>query len=136
MTNAVRKYESIPKRKDMVPDSIFHYLAHLYRHASLDSFIHAIIDWIILGCYINFQKSELRSDHPCTFAMIYDPNWGNQPKALPVFADNFSLPWRQADASPMCTPTTTPLSRSPLSAFESRRTMIMVRPLHVVTAMT
>ena len=91
MTNAVRKYESIPKRKDMVLDSIFHYLAHLYRHASMDSFIHVIIDWIILGCYVSFQKSEWCSDHPCTFAMIYNPNWGNQPKALPVIADNVSF---------------------------------------------
>jgi hypothetical protein len=42
----------------MLSDSMFHYLARLYKRASADSFIHAIINWIVLGCYTDFCKLE------------------------------------------------------------------------------
>ena len=54
ITNAVKKHESVPKNKVMVSDSMFHYLARLYRCPSPDSFVHAVINWIILGCYTGF----------------------------------------------------------------------------------
>jgi hypothetical protein len=56
----------------------------------MNSFIHATIDWIILGYYTGFQESEWCSGYPCTFVTIDNPNWDNQPKALPLIADDFS----------------------------------------------
>ena len=50
MTNSVKKYETVPKRKEMISDSMFHYIATLYKCASDDSFAHAVVDWITLGC--------------------------------------------------------------------------------------
>lgn len=57
MTKAVKKYETVPKKQEMISDSMFHYRAHLACHASLEYFIRAISNWIILKCYTGFQKS-------------------------------------------------------------------------------
>ena len=39
MTNAVKKYETVPKHREMISDSMFHYIATFYLCASDDSFI-------------------------------------------------------------------------------------------------
>ena len=54
MTNAVKKYEAVPKRKEMISDSMFYYIVALSKCASDDSFIHAVVNWITLGCYTGF----------------------------------------------------------------------------------
>ena len=38
----------------MISDSMFHYIAKLAAHASEDSLIHTIVDWIALRCYTGF----------------------------------------------------------------------------------
>ncbi len=58
MSNAVKKYESVPKRQDMISDGMFHFIARLTKHSSQDSFVRAVTDWIILGAYKGFRKSE------------------------------------------------------------------------------
>jgi hypothetical protein len=75
----------------MISDSMFHHIATLYKHMSVDSFIHTVTDWIILRCYTGFCKSEWCSDHQDTFDTIDDPNWGDRPTSLPVNAGNFSF---------------------------------------------
>ena len=40
MTNAIRKYESVPKRNETISDSMFHYIAKLELRSSKDSLIH------------------------------------------------------------------------------------------------
>jgi hypothetical protein len=89
MTNTVKKYETVPKQKEIISDSMFHYIAILSKHASADSFIHAVVNWIALGCYTGFRKSEWCLDHHDTFAIIDDPNWGDCPTPLPVVASDF-----------------------------------------------
>jgi hypothetical protein len=44
MTNAVKKYETVPKRKEMISDSMFHYIAKLASRASEDLLARAITD--------------------------------------------------------------------------------------------
>lgn len=91
MTNAVKKYETVPNRKEMISDSMFHYMATLYKRASDDSFVHAVVDWITLGCYTGFRKSEWCSDHHDSFATINDPQWGHRPSTLSVIASDFAF---------------------------------------------
>jgi hypothetical protein len=91
MTNAVKKYETVPKRKEMISDSIFHYIADLASSASEDSLVHTISDWIILGSYTGFRKSEWCSDHHDSFTTINDPNWGDRQTALPVIVEDFTF---------------------------------------------
>jgi hypothetical protein len=44
MTNAVKKYETVPKHKKMISDSMFHYITALSQHASDNSFVQAVVD--------------------------------------------------------------------------------------------
>ena len=91
MTNAIKKYETVPKRKEMISDSMFHYIVNLASRASTDSLVSAITDWIVLGCYTGFRKSEWCCDHHELYPTIDDPNWGDRPNALPTIADDFSF---------------------------------------------
>jgi hypothetical protein len=91
MTNAVKKYETVPNRKEMIYDSMFHYIATLHKRTSDDSFVHAVVDWITLGCYTGFRKLEWCFDHHVFFATIDNPHWGKRPTALPVIASNFAF---------------------------------------------
>ena len=91
MTNAVKKYKTVPKCKKMISNSMFHYITQLSSCTSGDSLVCGIVDWIALGCYNWFQKLEWCSDHHDSFATIDDPTWGNHPTALPVIASDFRL---------------------------------------------
>jgi hypothetical protein len=77
MTNAIKKYETLPKHKELISDSMFHYIAKLASRASEDSLVRAVTDWIALGCYTRFQKSEWCSDNHELYTTIDNPNWGN-----------------------------------------------------------
>jgi hypothetical protein len=70
---------------------MFHYIATLSKRASNDSFAHAVIDWITLGCVTGFQKFEWCSDHHDSFAPIDDPNWGHRPTTLAIIASDFGF---------------------------------------------
>jgi hypothetical protein len=91
MTNAIKKYETVPKRKKIISDSMFHYIASLTSHTSEDSLVHAVMDWIALGCYTRFQKSEWCSDNHDLYVTIDDPNWGDRLNALPIITKDFSF---------------------------------------------
>ena len=58
MTDTVKKYESVPKCKEIINDSMFHYITKLASRSAKDSLICATVDWIVLGCYTGFQKLE------------------------------------------------------------------------------
>jgi hypothetical protein len=91
MTNAVKKFETVPKCKEMISDSMFHHIANLASCTSEDSLVRPITDWIMLGCYTGFRKSEWCSDDHDNFTTISDPNWGDRPNALPVITEDFSF---------------------------------------------
>jgi len=75
----------------MISNSMFHYIADLASHDSEDSLVRAISNWIILGSYTGFRKSEWCSDHHDSFTTINDPNWGDHPTALPVIVGDFTF---------------------------------------------
>jgi hypothetical protein len=91
MTNAVKKYKTVPKRKEMISNSMFHYIANLASRTSKDSLVHTITDWIALGCYTGFRKSEWCSNNHDLYSTINDPNWGDRPITLPIIAEDFSF---------------------------------------------
>jgi hypothetical protein len=76
---------------EMISDSMFHYIASLTLRASEDLLVHTITDWIALGCYTGFRKSEWCSNNHNCFTTINDPNWGDRPNALPIIAEDFSF---------------------------------------------
>ena len=54
MTDAFKKNKYVPKHKEMISDSMFHYIAKLALRSAKDSLIRAMVDWIVLGCYTGF----------------------------------------------------------------------------------
>jgi hypothetical protein len=91
MTNALKKYETVPKRKEMISNSMFHYIANLASRTAEDLLVRAVTDWIVLGCYTGFRKSEWCSNNQDTYTTIDDPNWGDHPNALSTIVEDFSF---------------------------------------------
>ena len=73
----------------MISDGMFHFIAQLAKHLSKDSFVCAVTDWIILGAYIGFRKSEWCHNHPVDFKKVTDPQWGTCATSLPIIVDDF-----------------------------------------------
>ena len=90
MTDAIKKYETVPKFKETISNSMLHYIAKLTSRSSRDSLICAMADWIALSCYTGFWKLEWCSNHHDSFDTINDPNWGDRQMMLPVITCNFS----------------------------------------------
>jgi len=76
MPNAVKKWESAPKHKEMISDSMFHHMARLYHLTSLDSFVKAVT---------GFCTIEWCNDPPTHFATTDYPHWGDR-----LIQDDFS----------------------------------------------
>ena len=55
---ALRDYESVPKRRHMISDGMMYWLQRQAERADSDSKLAAIVDWIILGRYTGFRRSE------------------------------------------------------------------------------
>ena len=91
MTDAVKKWEAVPKRQEMISDSMFHYMVKLYGQAHPDSLVASLCEWCFLGRYTGFRKSEWCSDHPHEYAKILDPEWGNKPNAIPLIAEDLTF---------------------------------------------
>lgn len=58
MTDTIKKYKTSPKLQEVISSSMFYYIASLYCHAPQDSFIRAVTNWIILGCYRAFKSTN------------------------------------------------------------------------------
>ena len=76
MTNTVKKYRYVPKHQEMISNGMFHFISKLAKHTAQDSFVHVITNWIILGAYTGYCKSEWCNNHPEDFAKSTDPQWG------------------------------------------------------------
>ena len=122
MMTAVKKYELVLKCNEMISDSMFHHIATLYKHTSQDLFIHAVIDWIILGCYTC-------SHHHDTFDTI-------DARCCPSLLAISALPPKRAGKYMTSRPSAMTQSCSPCSASASRRTMTMVNHSHTTVAST
>ncbi len=73
----------------MISDGMFHFIARLAKRSSQDSFIRAVTDWIILGAYTRFSKSEWCNNHPVDFEKITNPQWGTRATCLAIIMDDF-----------------------------------------------
>ena len=90
MTAAVKKYKDVPKHQDLIFDGIFHFITHLDHRALHDTFIQSDTNWIILGSYTRFWKSEWCANHPVQFDTITDQKWGNHNATFAIIANDFS----------------------------------------------
>ena len=73
MTDAVKKCKAVPDRSEMIHNIMY---THIIKHSSLiplDSLPSAMADWLFLGRYNAFLKSEWCNDHHFKYSRIEDP---------------------------------------------------------------
>ena len=90
--DAVRKYQSVPRRREMIHDAMFEHFLALYaklakRHP--DALVPATLEWLFLSRWVGPRKSEWCSDSPTTYKTIDDPEWGDRPNALQFIFQDF-----------------------------------------------
>jgi hypothetical protein len=90
MTDAVRKYEKVPNRREMIHDPMMAEIISRSTSSSPDSLQTALCDWIFLGRYNGFRKSEWCNDHRTKYARIEDPLWSG-PDAVSFILEDFSF---------------------------------------------
>ena len=90
LLEAVRKYEKVPNRREMITDSMFANMIDLYKQYQLtapDSLVVALFEWVSLGRYTGFRSIEWCHDNEHTYSKISDPLWdGPEAEAL-IMAD-------------------------------------------------
>ena len=90
--DAVKKYQCVPDRREMIHDSMYRHLVHEYESSVSghpDSLGPALAEWLFLGRWVGMRKSEWCGDSPTSYKTIDDPEWGNRPNALPFIFQDF-----------------------------------------------
>ena len=92
--DAVRKYEKVPNRREMIHDAMYTQLLAMYKthvKSSPDELLPALIEWLLLARWVGPRKSEWCSDSPTTYKTIDDEYWGDRPNALPFIFEDFTF---------------------------------------------
>ena len=72
---AVRKYEAMPNRREMIYDKMVAKMLKRQANLSPDSVEAALIDWIILGRYAGYRCSEWCQETQTLYSEINHPLW-------------------------------------------------------------
>ena len=89
--DAVRKYEKVPNRREMIHDAMYDQILVMYKShvkSSPDHLLPALIEWLLLARWVGPRKSEWCSDSPTKYKTIDDEFWDG-PDALPFIFDDF-----------------------------------------------
>lgn len=92
--DAVKKYEKVPDRREMIHDSMYTNILKTYRMEvphSPDHLTPSLIEWLLLARWVGPRKSEWCSDSPTKYKIIDDEFWGDRPTALPFIFDDFTF---------------------------------------------
>ena len=83
--DTVKRYEKQPNRRNMISDSMMFWLLKAAKTADIDSDVAATIDWIILGRYAGFRRSEWSQSNQTCHETI--DHWPGQPPKAMIFSD-------------------------------------------------
>ena len=72
---AVKKYESVANRREMIHDEMIHYMERVRPSLRIDSSDAAIIDWIFLGRFTGYRGIEWCQETLKDFEKIEDKLW-------------------------------------------------------------
>ena len=89
--DAVRKFEKVPDRREMIHDAMYTHMFSQYRthvSSSPDALVPALIEWLLLARWVGPRKSEWCSDSPTKYKVIDDEYWDG-PDALPFIFNDF-----------------------------------------------
>lgn len=106
ITNAVKKYEKVPNRREMIHDVMFQHIIQIYKKhkdTSPNDLITALCEWMFLGRYVGFRSAEWCHESPTSYKRIDDEEWGDRPDSLALILGDFSF--ASADGTPFVIPT-------------------------------
>ena len=83
--SALRNYEAIPDRRNMITDNMMWHLHKSACTAPADSDTAAMLDWFILGRYTGFRKSEWCQSTQTDYQRILE--WPGQPSLAIIRSD-------------------------------------------------
>jgi hypothetical protein len=83
--HAISRYESVPNRRKMITDQMTHWLLREAKGLSPDHELSALLDWIIVGRYAGFRKSEWCQSSQTSYEVI--PDWPGQPSLAIIVSD-------------------------------------------------
>lgn len=89
--DAVKKYEEVPRRREMIHDAMYEHLVSTYRtrlKVDPDSLVPSLIEWLLLARWVGPRRAEWCSDSPTSWETIDDPEWGDRPNARPFIFDD------------------------------------------------
>ena len=89
--DAVKKYEKVPERREMIHDAMYEHMLTIYRSTKMsspDALDPSLIEWLLLARWVGPRRSEWCSESPTTYKTIDDPEWGDRPNALPFIFDD------------------------------------------------
>ncbi|KAL7544775.1 hypothetical protein ACHAWF_013580 [Thalassiosira exigua] len=72
---ALRKYEKMPNRREMIHDEMFHHMARTRDGLDPDSLDAALIDWCYLGRFVGFRGIEWCQTRRKKYHKIDHPRW-------------------------------------------------------------
>ena len=87
----LKKWEEVPKWQEMISDSMFCHMIKLYGQAHPNSLVAALNERCFLGRYTGLRKSEWCSDHAHEYAKLKDTEWGDNPNAIHLIAEDFTF---------------------------------------------
>ena len=86
--DAVKKYEKVPDRHEMIHDDMFKHMLTLYKKyytTDPDSYVVSLCEWIFLGRYTGFRREEWCSEKAHEYTTIDDPLWdGNKVRSIAI----------------------------------------------------
>lgn len=85
IVSAVKKYESVANRRNMITDDMMHWLIKYAASSHIDGNVAAIVDWIILGRFTGFRKSEWCQSSLTSYDLI--PDWPVQAPMAMILSD-------------------------------------------------
>lgn len=78
ITDAVRKFEKVPNRREMIHDSMYEHMLILYRKyytKEPDCLLVSLCEWMFFGRYTGFRREEWCNEKPHEYTRITDPLW-------------------------------------------------------------
>ena len=83
--HAVKRYESVPNRRKMITDQMTHWLIREAKGLPLDHELRSLLDWVIVGRYTGFRKSEWCQSSQKKYEVILE--WPGQPPLAIIATD-------------------------------------------------
>ena len=81
----LRKYENVADRRNMITDGMMHWLLQEVSKRPQDNELSSIMDWVVLGRYTGFRKSEWCQSSQSTYESIKE--WPGKPPLAFIITD-------------------------------------------------